>query len=91
MSVEAARSGIESLLMLIAMLSINVAVLNLLPIPILDGGQIVLNIVETVRGGAFSARTREYIARFGLLAIVLLLALGLFNDISSFFRHLLRI
>jgi regulator of sigma E protease len=90
-SVVAAMSGFERVIQLIAILSINVAVLNLLPIPILDGGQIVLNVVETVRGAAFSARTREYIARFGLLAIVLLLALGLFNDISSLFRHVFRI
>ena len=65
-SVQAAQGGLETLMLLIAFLSINVAVLNLLPIPILDGGQILLNILETAKGSAFSARTREYILRAGL-------------------------
>ncbi|MBV6520817.1 MAG: Regulator of sigma-W protease RasP [Gemmatimonadaceae bacterium] len=81
-SVEAARSGMEVLLSLIAFLSINVAVLNLLPIPILDGGQILLNAIEGARGSAFSARTREYILRAGLLAIALLFAVVMFNDLG---------
>lgn len=82
-SVEAARSGIETLFGLIAFLSINVAILNLLPIPILDGGQILLNVAESVKGSAFSARTREYILRAGLLAIALLFALVMFNDLKG--------
>ena len=53
-------------------LSINVAVLNLLPIPILDGGQILINVLESAKGSPFSMRTREYILRFGLVAIALL-------------------
>jgi regulator of sigma E protease len=82
-SVQAARSGVESLLLLIAFLSINVAILNLLPIPILDGGQIVLNVLEAVKGSAFSARTRGYILRAGLLAIVLIFVLVMFNDLRG--------
>ena len=82
-SVQAAQGGVETLLLLIAFLSINVAVLNLLPVPILDGGQILLNILETAKGSAFSARTREYILRAGLVAIALLFALVMFNDIKS--------
>lgn len=82
-SVEAARSGMETLFSLIAFLSINVAILNMLPIPILDGGQILLNVAESVKGSAFSMRTREYILRAGLLAIALLFALVMFNDIKS--------
>lgn len=81
-SVEAARSGMEVLLSLIAFLSINVAVLNLLPIPILDGGQILMNVIESAKGSAFSTRTREYILRAGLLAIALLFALVMFNDLG---------
>jgi regulator of sigma E protease len=82
-SVEAARSGLESLWSLIAFLSINVAVLNLLPIPILDGGQILINAAEGIKGSAFSARTREYIMRAGLVAIALLFALVMFNDVKG--------
>jgi regulator of sigma E protease len=87
-SAEAARSGFERLLQLTAFLSINLAVLNLLPIPILDGGQIVLNIVEAARGSAFSTRTREYILRFGLLIILLIFSLAMYNDITSWVRDL---
>lgn len=82
-SVEAARSGLETLFSLIAFLSINVAVLNLLPIPILDGGQILLNVAEGIKGSAFSVRTREYILRAGLVAIALLFALVMFNDVKG--------
>jgi regulator of sigma E protease len=82
-SVEAAQYGFQTLLSLIAFLSINVAVLNLLPIPILDGGQILLNVAEGVKGSAFTARTREYIMRVGLVAIALLFALVMFNDVKG--------
>jgi RIP metalloprotease RseP len=82
-SVTAARGGLEQLFYLIAFLSINVAVLNLLPIPILDGGQILINLIESAKGSPFSLRTREYILRFGLLAIALLFALVMFNDIQA--------
>ena len=79
-SVTAARSGIEDLFYLIALLSVNVAVLNLLPIPILDGGQILINVLESAKGSPFSMRTREYILRFGLAAIALLFIVVMFND-----------
>jgi regulator of sigma E protease len=82
-SVQAAKSGFESLWSLIAFLSINIAVLNLLPIPILDGGQILINVAEAAKGSAFSARTREYIMRAGLVAIALLFALVMFNDVKG--------
>jgi regulator of sigma E protease len=79
-SVEAARSGFEQLLTLLALLSINVAVFNLLPIPILDGGSIVLTILESIQGHPFSLRTREYVLRAGLVAIALLFMLVMYND-----------
>ena len=85
-SVAAARSGIENLLGLIGLLSVNVAILNLLPIPILDGGQVLINILETARGRAFSLRTREYILRGGLFFILLLFVLVMFNDTRALLR-----
>ena len=88
MSVEAARSGLESLLGLIALLSVNVAIFNMLPIPILDGGQILINVLESAKGRPFSLRTREYILRFGLLAIALLLVVVMYNDTHSWFARL---
>ena len=87
-SVSAARNGLDQLFELIALLSINVAVLNLLPIPILDGGQILINVLESAKGSPFSLRTREYILRFGLLAIALLFAIVMYNDTRSAFAKL---
>jgi regulator of sigma E protease len=80
-SVAAAKSGLETLLTLIALLSVNVAVLNLLPIPILDGGQILINVTEAAKGSPFTARTREYILRIGLVAILLIFVMTTFNDV----------
>jgi regulator of sigma E protease len=88
-SVAAAQSGLESLLFLIALLSVNVAVLNLLPIPILDGGQILINVAESVKGSPFSARTRENILRFGLVAILLIFVMSTFNDVVMGFRDIM--
>jgi regulator of sigma E protease len=85
-SVQAARSGMETLFYLIALLSVNVAILNLLPIPILDGGQVLINVLESARGRAFSLRTREYILRGGLFFILALFVLVMFNDTRSIFR-----
>lgn len=82
-SFEAAKNGWEDLLSLLAFLSINVAVLNMLPIPLLDGGQILLRVIERVKGGEFSLRTQEIIARVGVMAIALLFALVMFNDIKG--------
>jgi regulator of sigma E protease len=87
-SVAAAKSGLETLLGLIAMLSVNVAVLNLLPIPILDGGQILINIAEAAKGQPFSMRTREYILRVGLVVILMIFVLSTFNDLKALLSRL---
>jgi len=86
--VNAARSGFEELFYLIALLSVNVAVLNMLPVPILDGGQIMINVLESAKGSPFSLRTREYILRFGLLAIALLFVIVMYNDTRAGFAKL---
>ena len=89
-SVQAARGGIETLLLLVALISINVAVFNLLPIPILDGGQILLNVAETIKGSAFSTQTRERILKGGLLIIGLLFVTVMFNDISRNMQNIVH-
>ena len=78
---EAAAGGFATLLQLTAFLSINVAIFNLLPIPILDGGQILINLMQAVKGSPFSLRSREYMMRFGLAVIALIFALAMFNDL----------
>lgn len=90
-SVQAARNGIETLLLLVALISINVAVFNLLPIPILDGGQILLNVAETIKGSAFSSQTRERILKGGLLIIGLLFVTVMFNDISRNMQNIVKL
>ena len=82
-SFQAAQNGWIDLLSLLALLSVNVAILNLLPIPMLDGGQILLRIAESIKGSEFSVGTQEVIMKFGLAAIVLLFALAMFNDITG--------
>lgn len=87
-SVQAARSGLTDLFLLIAFLSVNVAVLNLLPIPILDGGQIVINVVESAKGSPLSLRARENLLRFGLAAIALIFLLVMYNDTRQWLAQL---
>ena len=84
-SVQAAKRGSETLWSLIAFLSLNIAILNLVPIPVLDGGQILLVLAERVKGSAFSGRVREGFARVGVLAVLALIVLVTFNDLRNLF------
>jgi len=86
-SVQAARNGAEMLWSLIAFLSLNIAVLNLVPIPVLDGGQILMVVAERIKGSEFSMRTREAFARVGVLAVLALILLVTFNDLRSVFTQ----
>ena len=83
-SVTAAQTGtgLENLWALVAFLSINLAILNLLPIPLLDGGQIVLNLVEGAIRKPLPAMVKEWYARIGLAAILLLFVTVTFNDLK---------
>lgn len=83
-SVVAAQSGAETLWALVAFLSINLAVLNLLPIPLLDGGQIILQLVESAVRRPLPVMVKEWYARVGLVAILLLFVTVTFNDIKRF-------
>jgi regulator of sigma E protease len=86
-SVQAAKSGVESLFALIAFLSINIAILNLLPIPLLDGGQIVMAIGEGIRGRPFSDKAREVFAKVGIAMVGLLFVVVMLNDVMALFRR----
>jgi regulator of sigma E protease len=81
-SVQAARQGGSVLFYLISLLSVNLAVFNLLPVPILDGGQIVVQVVEAARGQPLSERARENVARVGVALILALFVMVTFNDIK---------
>jgi regulator of sigma E protease len=79
-STVAARNGVAEFFSLLALLSVNVAIFNLLPVPVLDGGQVLLNIAEAAKGSPFSDRTREAILRLGLVLIGLIFVVAMFND-----------
>jgi regulator of sigma E protease len=81
-SVTAAREGLDRVWELIALLSINLAILNLLPIPLLDGGQIVLQLVEAAWRRPLPVMVKEWYARVGLVAILLLFVTVTFNDLK---------
>jgi regulator of sigma E protease len=81
LSGEAARQGFPSLLHLMALVSISIAILNLLPIPVLDGGQIFVLLVESLIRRDLSLRLKEAINMVGLAFIVLLMVSVLFFDV----------
>jgi regulator of sigma E protease len=82
---DAASAGLENFLMLLVLLSLSLGFLNLLPIPILDGGQIVFQVAEWAKGGPLSDRTYMVGQQAGLLLLVLLMGVALFNDLSRIF------
>lgn len=81
MSGEQAQLGLISLLSFIAMLSVNLGVINLLPLPLLDGGHVIFLTIEKIRGKAMSVKTQATIQWIGILIIVSLLILVSHNDI----------
>ena len=78
---QAARLGLDWLLRFIAFFSINLAVLNLLPIPILDGGQVLFLLIEAVRRKPLSVEVRTRLSQIGFLVVLGLMALALANDV----------
>ena len=70
---------------LMAIISINLGVINLFPIPVLDGGHIMFLLFETINGGPLSRRKLEIAQRFGVSVLFLLIFVALFNDITRLF------
>jgi len=79
---EQARAGLEQYLTMLAFLSINLGVLNLLPIPLLDGGQLTLFGIEAVMRRPLRPRVREAAQNVGLMILVVLMVFVIFNDLS---------
>jgi regulator of sigma E protease len=82
----AAEQGLSTYVLLMALLSINIALLNLLPIPILDGGLLMFFTIELAKGRPPSARARRIASYVGLVLVLLLMALALKNDVVRFLR-----
>ena len=82
LSGSAAKAGLVSFISMIALLSINLGLVNLLPVPILDGGQLVLIAAEKIKGSPLSPGFVEFAYRIGLLLVIGLMAFAVFNDIT---------
>ena len=82
---QAAESGLETFLRFMAFFSINLAILNLLPIPVLDGGHLVFLGIEAVRGKALSVETRMRWSQVGVVVVLGIMLLAFSNDILRLF------
>ena len=79
---SAAKAGYVTFLSMIALLSINLGLLNLLPIPILDGGQLLMIAIEKLKGSPVSDIALEYSMRVGIILVVSLMIFAFANDIA---------
>jgi len=84
---EAASLGVGALVGLMAVLSVNLAILNLLPIPVLDGGGLVLLLAELVRRRPLSLELRTRITNAGLIVVAALMLFAISNDVFGLFRR----
>jgi regulator of sigma E protease len=80
-----AQFGWMALAGFMAMISINLAVLNLLPIPILDGGHLVFLAIEGLRRRDLSQRVKERVTQVGFMLLLLLFAVVMYNDVMRYF------
>lgn len=86
MAGQQAQEGLGSFLAFIAVLSINLGVLNLLPIPVLDGGHLLFFVVESVIGRPVALKHREMAQQVGIFLLMLLMIYAFYNDIARFFE-----
>ena len=84
MAGNTAQAGFLPFMYLMALLSISLGVLNLLPIPVLDGGQLTLLGIEAIRGKPFTERTENFIYTGGALMVGALMIFAIFNDVARF-------
>ncbi len=79
---ESAKAGVASFLGFLVMISLSLGFLNLLPIPILDGGQIVFQLAEWLKGSPVSDRAQVFGQQVGIALLILMMGVALFNDIA---------
>lgn len=77
-----ADSGFIYYLMFMALISVNLGIINLFPLPVLDGGHLLFLVIEKIKGGPVSERVQDFCYRIGIMALMLLMGLALFNDFS---------
>ena len=86
-SCKVATLGLAALLQLTALLSISIGLLNLFPIPLLDGGHLLFYSIEKLRGRPLSDRAQEFGFRIGLALVLMLMIFATYNDISRYVRR----
>ena len=79
---DAASLGISQFLSVIAFLSVSIGLLNLFPIPMLDGGHLVYYAAEAVRGRPLGEAAQEWGFRIGLSLVIMLMVVGTWNDLT---------
>jgi len=79
---EQAKQGLLSLAFFTAVISVNLALLNLLPVPILDGGHLFFFVIEGILGRPLSLRKREVAQQVGLFLLLLLMVFAVYNDLT---------
>ena len=94
MSGEVAQTGIVALVWFLAVLSVNLGLINLFPIPLLDGGHLLFYGFEAIRGRPLDERMQEYGFRIGLALVLSLMVFATWNDlvhlrVVEFFRGLM--
>ncbi len=82
---QSAAMGVDHYIKFIALISISLGVLNLLPIPLLDGGHLMYYMIEFLKGGPVSARFMEIGQQLGLALLLMLMAFAFYNDINRLF------
>jgi len=86
MAGQQAQEGLGSFLAFLAVLSINLGVLNLLPVPVLDGGHLLFFVVEAIIGRPVAVKHRERAQQVGIFLLMLLMVYAFYNDIARFFE-----
>jgi len=82
---QQAKQGALNLLFFIALISVNLAILNLLPIPVLDGGHLLFFFIEVIIGRPVSIRVREVAQQAGMFVLILLMIFVFYNDLTRIF------
>ena len=77
-----ASAGLSSFLYFLAVISISLGVLNLLPIPLLDGGHLLNYLIEMIKGSPLSDVVQAQMQRVGIIFLVMLMSLALYNDLA---------
>ncbi len=85
MAGDQAKAGIVSLFQFIGVISVNLAVINLLPIPVLDGGHLLFFVIEAIKRRPVNIKVREIAQQIGMVILIMLMVLVFYNDITRLF------